>query len=62
MSRLCSLVLGLCIGLAAAATSIPPPSGAPTTITVQFVIRDVVGNGATGANKTTHIDFERVIA
>lgn len=49
------------------AQSTPPP-GAPTSITVQFIIRDFVGvcsacgvNGDT-RNKTTHRDFERVIA
>lgn len=44
------------------------PSGAPSTITVQFVIRDFVGQctdcGISGdvRNKTTHRDFEANIA
>lgn len=43
------------------------PPGAPSTITVQFIIRDFVGvcsscgTGSDTRNKTTHRDFERIV-
>ena len=56
-----ALVCLICL-LASAAAQTQPPPGAPTSLTVQFIIRDVVGQGSTGVNKTTHPDFERANA
>lgn len=60
-TALAALVCLICLLASAAAQTLPPP-GAPNLLTVQFIIRDVVGQGSTGVNKTTHPDFERANA
>lgn len=60
-TALAALVCLICL-LASAAAQTQPPPGAPNLLTVQFIIRDVVGQGSTGVNKTTHPDFERANA
>lgn len=57
------LIVALALLVAAVVAQINPPPGAPSSITVQFIIRDVVGqNPPSWGNKTTHPDFERVNA